>query len=73
MGTAEEIRTVLDGRWEEVRQEVRSRLDPETFTDRGVLPHIERAIRPGHRLLVQHARQPAQSQGSHHTAGLQRG
>ena len=31
MGTAEEIRTVLDGRWEEVRQEVRSRLDPETF------------------------------------------
>ena len=31
MTTAEAIRTILDGRWAEVRQEVRSTLDPEVF------------------------------------------
>lgn len=31
MTTADEIRTVLDGRWGDVRQEVREALDPATF------------------------------------------
>ncbi|WP_232311861.1 acyl-CoA dehydrogenase [Janibacter melonis] len=42
MGTAEQIRTVLDGRWGEVRQQVRTELDPADFAPpRDLLPMDE--------------------------------
>lgn len=48
MGTAEEIRTVLDGRWGDVRQQVRAQLDPATFgPPEGLLPleeHRQRTL-----------------------------